>query len=63
MSITLKALRRAEAPTGNRAKFRNNKGLKIDDFVKSRHSGLSGIGFFCNTLEKKDSGQAGMTTY
>ncbi len=25
------------------------------------HSGLSGIGCFCNTLKKKDSGQAGMT--
>jgi len=33
----------------------------FDGFVKSRHSGLSGIGCFCNALEKKDSGQAGMT--
>jgi len=31
------------------------------ELVKSRHSGLSGIGCFCNGLEKKDSGQAGMT--
>jgi len=35
--------------------------MKIDVFVKSRHSGLSGIGCFFNVLEKKDSGQAGMT--
>ena len=28
---------------------------------KSCHSGLSGIGCFCNVLAKKDSGQAGMT--
>ena len=37
--------------------------MKIDVFVKSRHSGLSGIGCFFNVLEKKDSGQAGMTTF
>ena len=35
--------------------------VKSDELVKSRHSGLSGIGCFCNALEKKDSGQAGMT--
>jgi len=34
---------------------------KFDEFVKRRHSGLSGIGCFCIALEKKDSGQAGMT--
>jgi len=37
------------------------KFMKIDVFVKSRHSGLSGIGCFFNVLEKKGSGQAGMT--
>ena len=31
---------------------------KEDNLVKSRHSGLSGIGCFCNALGKKDSGQA-----
>jgi hypothetical protein len=29
--------------------------------INSRHSGLPGIGCFCNALKKKDSGQAGMT--
>jgi hypothetical protein len=37
------------------------KRFNIDNLVKSRHSGLSGIGCFCNALKKKDSGQAGMT--
>lgn len=31
------------------------------EVIKSGHSGLSGIGYFCSALEKKDSGQAGMT--
>ncbi len=35
--------------------------LNFDDLVKSRHSGLSGIGCLCNALKKKDSGQDGMT--
>jgi len=34
---------------------------KEDNLVKSRHSGLSGIGCFCDALKKKDSGQAKMT--
>jgi hypothetical protein len=37
------------------------KRFKYNGLVKSRHSGLSGIGCFCKTLKKKDSGQAGMT--
>ena len=32
-----------------------------DESEKSCHSGLSGIGCFCNVSAKKDSGQAGMT--
>ena len=33
-------------------------GISNDNFVKSCHSGLSGIGCLYNVLTKKDSGQA-----